>query len=110
MTKTKLLIEETADVIQGISILGRGAGARPGGWPLEMVEISDFKDSSWLNSDRLKSEEAYGSSVEAAHIRRSVLRDAIIGQIYSSKASNAQATNSNPRPVTKTENNTYAEN
>ena len=69
MTKTKLLIEETADVIQGISILGRGAGARPGGWPLEMVEISDFKDSSWLNSDRLKSEEAYGSSVEAAHIR-----------------------------------------
>ena len=54
MKKTTLMIEDTADVFQGLSTQGRGAGARPGDWRLDMVELTDFRDSCWLNFDNLR--------------------------------------------------------
>ena len=49
-----LQISDIADVTQGLSTFGRGAGVRPGEWKLRMVENSDVGDSCWVGLDGLK--------------------------------------------------------
>ena len=44
-----LLLAETADVYQGLARGGRGAGARPGGWMLRIVESGDVRGDGWLD-------------------------------------------------------------
>ena len=47
-------ISEIARVSQGLSLSGRGAGARPGDWELQMVESGDVADDGWLALAGLK--------------------------------------------------------
>ena len=49
-----LQISDIANVTQGLSTFGRGAGVRPGEWKLRMVENSDVGDSCWVGLDGLK--------------------------------------------------------
>ena len=49
-----LQISDIANVTQGLSTFGRGAGVQPGEWKLRMVENSDVGDSCWVGLDGLK--------------------------------------------------------
>ena len=42
-------IDDVATVQQGLSTFGRGAGARPGSWMLNVVESRDIGDQCWLD-------------------------------------------------------------
>ena len=42
------LIEDVADIYQGLARVGRGVGARRGKWMLRIVESSDVRDDGWL--------------------------------------------------------------
>ena len=46
-------LNKIANVVQGLSTFGRGAGARPGPWLLHIVENNDILDTCWLNPDGL---------------------------------------------------------
>ena len=47
-------IAELANVHQGLSRAGHGAGARHGQWMLRIVESSDVRDDGWLGIDGLR--------------------------------------------------------
>ena len=47
-------LSETARISQGLSLSGRGAGAQPGDWELQMVESGDVEDDGWLTLADLK--------------------------------------------------------
>ena len=47
-------IAELANVYQGLSRAGHGAGARRGQWILRIVESSDVRDDGWLDIDGLR--------------------------------------------------------
>ena len=47
-------VAELANVYQGLSRAGHGAGARHGQWMLRMVESSDVRDDGWLGIDGLR--------------------------------------------------------
>ena len=47
-------IAELANVHQGLSRAGHGAGARHGQWMLRIVESSDVRDDGWLDIDGLR--------------------------------------------------------
>lgn len=47
-------ISEIARISQGLSLSGRGAGAQPGDWELQMVESGDVADDGWLALTGLK--------------------------------------------------------
>ena len=38
-----------AEINQGLARVGRGAGARPGNWQLDMVESGDIREDGWLD-------------------------------------------------------------
>ena len=42
-------LAEAARISQGLSLSGRGAGAQPGDWALQMVESGDVEDDGWLS-------------------------------------------------------------
>lgn len=46
-------IAELANIHQGLSRAGHGAGARRGPWMLRIVESSDVRDDGWLDMDSL---------------------------------------------------------
>lgn len=47
-------IAELANVYQGLSRVGHGAGARRGQWMLRIVESSDVHDDGWLDMNGLR--------------------------------------------------------
>ena len=47
-------LAEVARISQGLSLSGRGAGAHPGDWELQMVESGDVEDDGWLSLAGLK--------------------------------------------------------
>ena len=63
-------VEDIANVVQGLSTFGRGAGVRPGEWPLLQVEGSDIRDVCWLNLDGLREIEVDQSVKTERHLLR----------------------------------------
>ena len=63
-------VGDIADVAQGLSTFGRGAGVRPGDWSLLQVEGSDIGDACWLNLNGLREIEVDQSVRTGRHLLR----------------------------------------
>jgi hypothetical protein len=63
-------IDDVATVQQGLSTFGRGAGARPGGWMLNVVESRDIGDQCRLDLSDLREV----GVVQSPRIERHLLR------------------------------------
>ena len=49
-----MILNQIASVFQGLARAGRGAGARPGSWMLQIVQSNDLDDDGWLRIDGLQ--------------------------------------------------------
>ena len=63
-------IDGIANVTQGLSTLGRGAGARPGDVTLQLVESGDLGDNCWVTLDELREIEVANYSRIERHLLR----------------------------------------
>ena len=63
-------VADLADVCQGLSRVGRGAGSRHGDWMLKIVESGDLYDDGWLETDGLR----HVGVVRSSRIERHLLR------------------------------------
>ena len=66
---TMTLITDVADVSQGLARVGRGAGARTGGWVLKVAEAADV-NGGWLELNSLREM----GFVQNLHTERHLLR------------------------------------
>ena len=66
---TMTLITDVADVSQGLARVGRGAGARTGGWVLKVAEAADV-NGGWLELNSLREM----GFVQTLHTERHLLR------------------------------------
>ncbi len=64
-----VLVSDLADVAQGLSSSGRGAGARSGGWRLRIAESSDVRDG-WLDLAGLREIAVLQSARTERHLLR----------------------------------------
>ena len=63
-------LEDIAQVTQGLSTFGRGAGSRPGEWSLRIVESGDIGDACWVDLDGLREIEVAQSVRTERHLLR----------------------------------------
>ena len=63
-------IANIANVSQGIALAGRGAGARAGDWPVQIVESGDIDDGCWLNLEGLRELHVLRSPRTERHLLR----------------------------------------
>ena len=63
-------VEDIADVAQGLSTFGRGAGSRPGEWSLRLVESGNIRDICWVYLDGLREIEVAQNMSTERHLLR----------------------------------------